>query len=73
MINFIPVILSQKKGIVLHEKKCLFNPSFPFPLFFSIAAQLHDLTAKESALTNASLQDPLVTSVGRLVIKNKYS
>ena len=55
------------------RKKCLLNPSFPFPLFFSIAAKLHDLTAKESALTNASLQDPLVTSVGRFVIKNKYS
>ena len=73
MINFIPVILSQKKDIVLHQKKCFFNPSFPFLLSFSIAAKLHDLTAKESALTNASLQDSLTTSVGRFVIKNKDS
>ena len=54
----------------MHGKKI---PSFSFLLSFSIAAKFHDLTAKESALTNASLQDPLMTSDGRFVINDKYS
>ena len=54
-------------------KKFLFNPSFSFLLSYSIAAKFHGLTAKESAVTNASLQDQLMTCDGRFVIDNKYS
>ena len=57
----------------MHGKKFLFNPSCSLLLSFSIAAKFHDLTAKESALTNASLQDQLMTSDGRFVIDIKYS
>ena len=39
---------------------------FPFLLFVPFAAKFHDLTTRESALSNASLQDPLMTSDGRL-------
>ena len=43
---------------------------FSFALFVPLAAKFHDLTAKESDVTNTSLRDPLVKSDGRFVINN---
>ena len=37
----------------------------PFFLFVPFAAKFQDLTTKESAESNASLQDPLMTCEGR--------
>ena len=68
MISFI--YSKSKEGYCFAREKI---PSFSFLLSFSIAAKFHDLTAKESAFTNASLQDPLMTSDGRFVINDKYS
>ena len=43
----------------------LLSRRFSFLLFISPAEKFHDLTAKESAVSNASLQDPPVTTYGR--------
>ena len=74
MINFIYYKSEEGLRILFCTgEKFLFNPSFCFLLSYSIAAKFHDLRAKESALTNASLQDQLMTCDGRFVIDNKYS